>query len=145
MKLQSIEQVLSQPWGEYFRISRSNGVWQMGDRESHFNANSQYSLVTYDISNGSVLLNHGTDGTLRALTTFRDTYRSCCHTRGWQGVWLAKDCSSHGPYSYTVNLGDEKIDLSDTDWDLTTGLLDNIFPITRFEHPRGVCEITLHP
>ena len=115
----------------------------MGDRESHFNANSQYSLVTYDISNGSVLLNHGTDGTLRALTTFRDTYRSCCHTRGWQGVWLAKDCSSHGPYSYTVNLGDEKIDLSDTDWDLTTGLLDNIFPITRFEHPRGVCEITL--
>jgi hypothetical protein len=139
----SIDEILCAGVNQWFRISRRSGAWRMGDPMSHYDANSQIDLLTFDISNGKVLANHGADGTLRTLTAYRDTYRACCHPKGWQGVWLGKDASSHGPYAYSLTIAGERTNLARCEWDLETGLIDNIIPVTRLSHPDRIVEATL--
>ena len=143
----SIKEALSKPWGKMFYIERINGIYKMGDTLSHFDKNKNFEALTFDISNNKILANVGVQGTIKNLTVFRDTYFANCSessslTGGsWPGVWTAKDNSSYGPYSFTLEMNGKKIDLDKVDWDFKTGLLDNIIPITEFKGPEGQFKI----
>ena len=145
----SIKEALSKPWSQMFFIERVKGVFKMGDTVSHFNSNKNFEALTFDISNNKALANVGIQGTIKNLTVFRDTYFANCSessslTGGsWPGVWAAKDNSSYGPYSFTMDLNGKKFDLDKVDWDFKTGLLDNIIPITEFKGPEGQFTIKL--
>lgn len=138
----SIKEALNQPMGNLFFIERINGKYRMGDTVSHFNSNKNFEALTFDISNNKVLANVGVQGTLKALTLYRDSYFANCSpsseiSDSWPGVWVAKDNSSYGPYSFRIETGGESFDLDNVDWDFRTGYLDNIIPITEFKGAGG--------
>lgn len=135
--LSSIEQVVALPQSRSFWLERRGGVYQQGDAQSHFAANRDYTHLTFDIGNNKVLANLDHHGTLKTLTIYRDSYRAACQPEGWSGVWTAKDSSSFGPYSFTLTIDGDTFDLADVDWDLRTGLLDNLFPLTELHAPDG--------
>ncbi|MCX6328103.1 MAG: hypothetical protein NTZ85_01130 [Bacteroidia bacterium] len=139
----SIKETLERPWGKLFYIERINGRYKMGDTVSHFDKNKNFEALTFDISNNKVLANIGVQGSIKSLTVYRDTYfANCTPTSGltdgsWPGVWAAKDNSSYGPYSFTLDLNGQTYDLDKVPWDFRTGLLDNIIPVTEFKGPEG--------
>ena len=145
----SIKEALSKPWGRMFYVERVNGIYKMGDTVSHFDKNKNFEALTFDISNNKVLANVGYQGTIKNLTVFRDTYFANCSGSSelaggsWPGVWTAKDNSSYGPYSFSLEMNGKTIDLDKVDWDFKTGLLDNIIPITEFKGPDGQFRIKL--
>lgn len=135
-----MRQALAQPWGKCFGIERKAGKITMADPASHFNGKTDYDKLTYDISNNKILANVGIQGQISHLSVYRDSYRVNCGdgvTGGWPGVWMAKDVSTYGPYSYTLAIDGRKHDLSGVDWDFRTGLLDNLFPVTELKDPQG--------
>jgi hypothetical protein len=139
----SIREALNAPWGKLFYVERIAGNYKMGDTVSHYNSNKNFEALTFDISNNKVLANVGVQGTLKNLTFYRDSYFANCSpspglTDGnWPGVWTAKDNSSYGPYSFTLDIEGKHYDLEKVDWDFRTGLLDNIIPITEFKGPKN--------
>lgn len=149
LKCDAINAALSKPWGKLFCIERINGNYCMGDTMSHFNNNKDFEHLTFDISNNKVLANMGIQGTLKNITVYRDTYFANCSppsglTDGsWPGVWAAKDNSSYGPYSFTLDILGQHYELDKVDWDFRTGLLDNLFPVTEFTGPEGRFTIKL--
>jgi hypothetical protein len=124
---------LSQPWGRYFRCERVAGQVRLGDPESHFNSEENAAKLSYDVANNAMLAIHGFNGELKAVTAYRDTYLAL--TTGWAGVWTCKDNSTHGPYSFSLELDGTTHDLAKVDWDLRTALLDNTIPVTEFTGP----------
>ncbi len=141
----SAETALQQRWGEMFRMERKAGVWTQGDTFSHFHSNKNFEHLTFDIGNNKVLANVGPLGELKYLTIYRDSYRGASHPSGWSGVWTGKDSSSYGPYSFRLQMdgAGAPVDLSKVDWDVTTGLLDNIIPITTLTPPDHQFNVTL--
>lgn len=125
-------------------MERKAGVWRQGDSFSHFSSNQNFEHLTFDIGNNKVLANVGPAGELRFLTIYRDSYRGASHPSGWSGVWTGKDSSSYGPYSFRLQLeGEAPVDLAKVNWDVETGLLDNILPVTKLHCPEGKCAVTL--
>jgi len=134
----SIAEMLRSPQSKVFWVRRSAGKFEMGDPNSYYSKELDLDHLTFDIGNAKCLANIDVLGVVKTLTVYRDSYRACCDpSKGWPGVWLAKDSSSFGPYAYSLALGGELIDLARVDWDVRTGLLDNIFPITELRDPRG--------
>jgi hypothetical protein len=133
----SFDDVIALPQSHEFWLERRGGVYRQGDPQSHFTADHDYTHLTYDIGNNKVLANLDHHGTLKALTIYRDSYRAACKPDGWSGVWTAKDSSSFGPYSFALTLDGQRQDLDKVDWDLRTGLLDNIFPFAELRAPDG--------
>lgn len=148
-KYNSIKEALNKPWSKLFYIERTNGNYKMGDTVSHFNSNKNFEHLTFDISNNKVLANIGIQGSLKRLTVYRDTYFANCNRTDklkdntWPGVWVAKDNSSFGPYSFTLDINGQNYDLDKVDWDFRTGLLENLFPITEFKGPNSQFTIKL--
>ena len=136
-RFNTIGAALQQPWGKAFWIERKAGKYRMGDTASKFFGNTDFADLTFDISNNKALANVGVQGTIQHLTIYRDSYRVTSHPDNLPGVWMAKDNSSFGPYSYKLQIGSETYDLAKVDWDFRTGLLDNIFPITELRDPQG--------
>lgn len=126
---------LRQGWGRFCQCSRTDGIYRLADPESHFNHTADAENLSYDIGNNAMLAIHGADGELKAVTAYRDTYLTL--TAEWPGVWTAKDNSTCGPYSFAVETGGRKHDLATVDWDLRTGLLDNLVPVTEYSGPQG--------
>lgn len=157
--------LLRGPQSSSFGIKREAGVWSMLDPESHFNTNTDYRKVTFDVSNGTMLANLGANGALRTLTAYRDGYRVM--TPGWPGVWMAKDCATYGSYAFSIEWDEQKVELagsfpddptpktqpetkaatkpqpSRVSWDFKTGLLDNLIPVTVLKEPSGRFTATL--
>ena len=134
---QGVAEAIGRPWGKLFWIERRNGQYRMGDPGSRYAHNSDFEHLTFDISNNKVLANVGVQGELKSLTIYRDSYGVAGFPESLPGVWMAKDNSTFGPYSYTLHLQGEAHDLAGVDWDFRTGLLDNIFPVTELHDPRG--------
>jgi len=109
----------------------------MGDPASKYISERNLEDLTFDISNNKALVNVGVQGAIKNLTIYRDSYRVAGHPNSLPGVWMAKDNSSFGPYSYKIHIGDNNYDLAQVDWDFRTGLLDNLFPVTELRHPQG--------
>lgn len=128
--------VLRQPQSQCFWIEQRDGQMRVGDPRSRFANNPDCRELTFDTGNNQVLANVGMHGEIKTLTIYRDSYRATCNPdAGWPGVWLAKDNSSFGPYSYTLEAGGATNDLAKVNWDFHTGLLDNIFPLTELTDP----------
>ena len=148
-KSNSIKEAISKPWGKLFYIERIDGKYKMGDTISQFNNNKEFEHLTFDISNNKVLANVGIQGSLKRMTIYRDSYFSNCSppsglTDGsWPGVWAAKDNSSYGPYSFSIELNGKNYDLDKVEWDFRTGLLDNLIPITELKGPNDQFKINL--
>ena len=134
---QGVAEAIGRPWGKLFWIERRNGQYRMGDPGSRYAHNSDFEHLTFDISNNKVLANVGVQGELKSLTIYRDSYGVSGYPVSLPGVWMAKDNSTFGPYSYTLHLQGQAHDLARVDWDFRTGLLDNIFPVTELHDPRG--------
>ncbi len=136
---------LKQAWSSMFHIDRHAGTWTQGDAQSHFSENKNFDHLTFDTGNNKVLANVGPLGELKFLTIYRESYRGASHPSGWSGVWTAKDSSSYGPYSFRLQMDGaaKPTDLAKVDWDVSTGLLDNILPITRLTSPDGTYTVTL--
>jgi len=132
-----IKEALAKPWGELFWIERSNGQYRMGDPASKYAGDRNFEDLTFDISNNKALANVGFQGAIKNLTIYRDSYRVAGHPKSLPGVWMAKDNSSFGPYSYKLQVGNDVYDLAQVDWDFRTGLLDNLFPVTELRDPHG--------
>lgn len=122
-----------------FWIERRGGEYRLGDQCSHYNGKQEFEKLTFDISNNKVLANIGVQGELKYLTIYRDSYRANCgkSNNSWPGVWTAKDSSTYGPYSFSIEIDGHTYDLAKVNWDFRTGLLDNIFPITEMPEPNG--------
>jgi hypothetical protein len=127
-----------------FWIENVGGEVRIGDKLTCFGAGDDAAEITFDIGNNKTLANVSPNGTLKCLTIYRDSYRGCSiPLSDFPGVWLGKDCSSFGSYSFSLELGGETIDLDTSGWDYRTGLLDNIFPLTELRDPKGRCSIRL--
>jgi hypothetical protein len=133
----TIRDMLIQPWGKLFWIERKGGKYRMGDPSSKYGGNLNFEDLTFDISNNKVLANVGLQGSIKNLTIYRDSYRVSTSSGNLPGVWMAKDNSSFGPYSYKIHIEGSTFDLAKVDWDFRTGLLDNIFPVTELRDPQG--------
>jgi hypothetical protein len=133
----TIRDMLIQPWGKLFWIERKGGKYRMGDPSSKYDGNLNFEDLTFDISNNKVLANVGIQGLIKNLTIYRDSYRVSTSPGNLPGVWMAKDNSSFGPYSFKIHIEGNSYDLANVDWDFRTGLLDNIFPITELRDPQG--------
>lgn len=129
----TIEDLLHLPWSKLFWIVRTAGVYRTGDAESHFHDKQDVEHLTFDIANNTMLANVEAQGVLQQLTNFHTTYRTGGNLTG---VWLAKDRVTDGPYAYTLEVEGESYDLATVAWDLRSGLLDNIFPITELYDPQ---------
>jgi hypothetical protein len=127
INFKTIKEALSQPTSEYFWISYNHGIFETGDKESFYNNNQNYDDLVFDHSNNKVLANVSINGSLKYLTFYRSSYRADMIP----GVWVRKDFSRTGPYSFSVRMDGEEYDLSKVDWPFRTSLLDNIFPITQ--------------
>ncbi len=141
--LKSIGEALARPWGKTFWIERANGQYRMGDRASRYFDNHDFEDLTFDISNNKVLANVDMRGSLKNLTIYRASYGVAGTPSSLAGVWMAKDNTSFGPYSFKLHLGEETYDLANVNWDFRTGLLDNIFPVTELRDPRGRCRVRI--
>jgi hypothetical protein len=142
---------------EIFGVERKRGAWSLLDPESHYRSSTgDIDKLTFDTSNGPVLANLGAGGALRTLTIFRGDYRAT--TTGWPGVWMAKDSATTGEYAFTMEWQGQTIELAGrlpgdspdpkkggrrVDWDLSTGLLDNLLPVTTLREPTGHFTATL--
>lgn len=135
----TIHEALRQPCSSRFWIERKGGKHTMGDPQSFFSHTLDLDELTFDIGNGASLANINRSGTVKLLTLPRDCYRGTCDaTRGhWPGVWTGRDSSSHGPYAFQIEIDGRKENLASVKWDLRTGLLDNIFPLTELRDPKG--------
>lgn len=129
----AIEQALQQPWGQHFWIERHAGRYKMGDPTSDFNDCNDVANLSFDIGNNVMLANVGVQGELKAVTSYRNTYKTV--TSGWPGVWTCKDTSTYGPYAFTLEIDGQTNHLDTVTWDFRSGLLDNLFPITEFTGP----------
>jgi len=129
----SISDILRQPWSRHFWIERTGGQFRLGDPASGFGSCDDLTNLTFDIGNNVMLANVGAQGELKAVTSYRDTYKTV--TSSWPGVWTCKDTSTYGPYSFTLEWEEHTNDLATVDWDFRSGLLDNLFPITEFTGP----------
>ena len=141
--IRSIAAAMARPWGKQFWIERVDGQYRMGDRKSRYYGNHDFEHLTFDISNNKVLANVGVQGELKSLTIYRDSYGVTGHPQNLPGVWMAKDNSTFGPYSYKMHLQGRSFDLAKVDWDFRTGLLDNIFPVTELRDPQGRFQVRL--
>jgi hypothetical protein len=130
-----IKEAIEKPWGKLFWIERRGGRYRMGDQASKYNENLDFEHLTFDVSNNKVLANVGVQGALKNLTIYRNSYRVAGYPASLPGVWMAKDNSSFGPYSYKLHIDGEIHDLALVDWDFRTGLLDNLFPVTELRDP----------
>ena len=128
----TVQDLLRLPWSKLFWIERVGGVYRTGDAESHFHDKQNVELLTFDIANNTMLANVGVQGVLSKLSSYHPTYRGSSRL---PGVWLTKDRLTYGPYAYTLEIAGESYDLATVAWDLRTGLLDNIFPITELYDP----------
>ena len=135
--IRSIADAMARPQGKLFWIERIDGQYHMGDRKSRYCDNHDFEHLTFDISNNKVLANVGVQGELKSLTIYRDSYGVTGTPKNLPGVWMAKDNSTFGPYSYKLHLQGESYDLARVDWDFRTALLDNLFPVTELREPRG--------
>ncbi|HYK88861.1 MAG TPA: hypothetical protein VE398_08830 [Acidobacteriota bacterium] len=133
----NIRELLARPWGKMFWIERVNGGYRMGDSASKYSNNLSFEHLTFDISNNKVLANMGVQGTLKNLTIYRGSYGVIGTPSSLAGVWMAKDNTSFGPYSFKLHIAEETYDLANVNWDFRTGLLDNIFPVTELRDPNG--------
>lgn len=124
----TINEVLSQPTSHHFWISYRDGNYETGDKESFYSGLKSFEDLTYDISNNKVLANVDIKGTIKYITFYRSSYRADIIP----GVWVRKDFSRTGPYSFSISIDGVVHDLSKVDWPFKTSLLDNIFPITEF-------------
>lgn len=127
----TVKEALSQPKSRNFRISFKDGAYSAGDSVSFYSTIGPDEHLTYDISNNKVLVNMGYNGALKYVTIFREDYL-CDTGHFWPGVWVNRDFTKYGPYSFTLRLGKEIIRLAECKWNYTTSLLGNIFPITEF-------------
>jgi hypothetical protein len=126
INFKSIKEALSQSISEHFWISYRDGSYETGDKRSFYSKLQSKDELTFDISNNKVLANIGINGTIKYITFYRSSYRADIIP----GVWVRKDFSKTGPYSFSVKLDGVTHDLSKVDWPFKTSLLDNIFPIT---------------
>ncbi len=133
----SVVEAIGRPWGKLFWIERVNGRYRTGDPASRYSVDRDFEHLTFDISNNKVLANVGVQGALESLTIYRGSYGVTGTPQSLPGVWMAKDNSTFGPYSYTLHLQGEAYDLARVDWDFRTGLLDNVFPVTELRDPQG--------
>ncbi len=123
----TIKQALSQETSKNFWVKCVDGSAEIGDPVSFFSKNVFDENLTFDIANNKVLANISLNGSIKHLSIYRSSYRVDCIP----GVWVQKDFSNTGPYSYSVRIGKTVHDLSKVDWSLKTSLLDNIFPVTK--------------
>jgi hypothetical protein len=96
----SVREMLRRPQAKMFWIERQAGKVTMGDPVSYYSKTTDFDELTFDIGNAKCLANVNMLGVVKALTIYRDSYRARCDpSKGWPGVWLAKDNSSFGPYA----------------------------------------------
>jgi hypothetical protein len=147
-KNKTINEFIAQSRSKLFYIERINGIYRMGDTVSQYNNNKDFKHLSFDISNNKVLANMGVQGTLKNISMYRNSYFANCGPKagssgGWPGVWVAKDNSSFGPYSFIVRVNEKRYDLDTVGWNFKTGLLDNLFPITELMAPEGRYKISV--
>ncbi len=128
-EIKTIQEALSLPRSQHFWVSHRNGQFDSGDPTSFFSDRLPDEKLTFDLSNNKVLANVGMNGVLQQLTIYRSSY----YADHIPGVWVFKDFSTAGPFSFRINMEQEWIDLNEARCDWKTSLLDHIFPVTEFQ------------
>jgi hypothetical protein len=131
IQFHSIEEALAMPRSAHFRIAHDQGRFRAGDEQSFYSRIAPDPHLTFDVSNNAVLVNVGYDGSLKYVTVFRGDYRADPGKR-WAGVWVYRDFTKYGPYSFALRLGDTEVEPAHSELPYTSSLLGNVFPITEF-------------
>jgi hypothetical protein len=131
MGFKTVQEALSAPRSTHFWFSCRDSKYEAGNRASFFSQLPPDEHLTYDISNNKVLVNVEHRGSIKFVTIFRgDYYADTGHF--WPGVWVHRDFTKYGPYSFSIRIGDQSFDLAECNWPYKTSLLGNIFPVTEF-------------
>lgn len=131
LKNVSIKEILNLKWSERFYFESDGSSYTFGNPKSFMQNDNNTADITFDISNNKVLANMDVNGALKGVTIFRETYRVNEKPEYWPGVWLHKDFSAFGPYSFEIYINKQKCDFKGCK--IKTGFLDNIFPVTIIE------------
>jgi len=129
ISFKNIREVLTQPESIHFWIERdTEGKFKTGNKDTYYN-NSIGEGISFDISNNKVLANVSINGELKNVTIYRSSY--------WAddipGVWIHRDFTSAGPFSYIISLeGEGEINFINIGLPMRTSFLDNIFPVTTY-------------
>lgn len=127
----TIQDALSSPRSDYFWLSYKDRNFETGNKQGFYSKLQPDEHLTYDISNNKVLVNVSFNGSIKYVTIFRGDYY-CDTGHFWPGVWVHRDFTKYGPFSFSIKIGDHYVDLDDCSWPYKTSLLGNIFPITEY-------------
>jgi len=125
----SMDETLSAPTSRQFWVARdATGRFTTGNPVSYYSRTPDDENLTFDVSNGRVLVNLGVQGTIKFITYFRATYWADLAPGGW----VKWDKSTSGPYSFAVATDGHHYDLVKGDLPLKTSFLGNLFPFTAY-------------
>ena len=132
-KKSSLIKLLNQPMDNYFWVSRKEGKFETGNKESFYIKKIDKQRMTYDISNNEVLVNLRYDGSLRCMN-FYDSTVSIAHKAALAGLYTSSsNLIMSGELQYNIRIGETLFDLSKVDWPLKTGYLKGTIPQTCYE------------
>jgi hypothetical protein len=123
--------IAAAPRGTLFRATFREGRGQGGDPVSFFASRLPDPELSFDVSNNKVLANVGGHGAIRSITIYRGQHG----VDDMPGVWMHKELSRSGPLGFGIEADGEAFDLVDGALPHTTALLENVFPVTDYEHP----------
>jgi len=127
-----IEEIITEKRNPYFSITVEEGNYTCGNQESYYRDRFPDDTFSYDISNNKVLANLDEFGTVKLITFYRENY--ICDNI--PGVWVAKDFSQEGPFSFQIVLEGEVLELTKGIMNTKSDLLDNLFPRFQYVHSR---------
>lgn len=132
VSIRTIEELLKRPRSTHFWIEEQAESVSSGDPESFFYRRGHDRHLTFDMSNNMALANVSSNGAIRYLTFYRSSYRANPAGWMWPGVWVYKDFSRFGPYSFQIRTESGDVDLAKAEH-TRTSLLDNVLPVTEIE------------
>lgn len=122
----TISDALAATKSQFFGVTNRAGVYTANDSESFFGKKLPDPELTFDVSNNKVLANLSLDGTLKHLTVYHGNY----YSDTIPGVWVCKEYSSTGPFTFGLMLNNDSVDITDEKRDFHTSLLANLIPVT---------------
>ncbi len=122
----------------FWAAQDADGQFTTGNTQSRYQAVGADKYLSFDITNNTMLTHVGLDGSLKQLTSYRGCYPLDSRMAG---VWWHKTLSQSGPYSYTLELNGERVELSEVNWPRKITLLGNVVPVVTFAAPD--VEVTL--
>ena len=133
----SVSELLNQELNPFFNVLVRKGKYSTTNNISYYKDKLPDPDFTFDISNNKLLCNMDEFGTIRQLTS----YRNCYECDDIPGVWVAKSFSKQNDFSFSITMGNQKVDLAEDKEEVSSDLLLNLIP--RSKHVLNGIEATV--